>query len=314
MLSAVLAMPAPALPQEEPTIKVDVNLVNVLCSVRDRSGGLIGNLTKDDFALTEDGKAQDIRYFTRETNLPLTLGLLIDVSASQGNLIGIEQEAASAFFSSVLRPKDLAFLISFGQDAELLQDYTSSPKLLREGLRGLKVNSGVSGIMPGPVPTASDPKGTILYDAVTLAASDQLKGQVGRKALILITDGEDQGSHYKISQAIEAAQKADAIIYSFYYVDRGFYSQAGFWGGVSDGALKRMSEDTGGRVFHIDRKHPLSEAFRELQEELRSQYSIGYAPTNSKKDGTFRRIDIRTNNHDYKVQARKGYYALASKE
>ena len=227
------------------------------------------------------------------------------------NLIDIEKNAASQFFSQVIRPKDLAFLISFGAEAELLQDYTSSPKLLRAGLEGLKVNSAVSGLHPGPVPTASHPKGTILYDAVYLASSDQLKGQVGRKVLVLITDGEDQGSSYSIKQAVEAAQKADALIYGFYYVDRAFYYGSGLvFGGVSDSALKQLSEDTGGHVFHIDKKLTLQNAFDELQAEMRSQYAIGYTPTNSVKDGTFRRLEIRTNNKDWKIQARKGYYAI----
>lgn len=295
-----------------PTIKVDVDVVNVLFNVRDKSRGLVGSLNKDDFKIFEDGKEQTVKYFNRETDLPLTIGLLIDVSASQMNLIEIEKNAAYQFFGAVLRKQDLAFLISFGADAELLQDYTNSPKLLRAGLEGLHVNSGVGGLHPGPVPTASQPKGTILYDAVQLASSDQLKGQVGRKVLVLITDGEDQGSTYTIKQAIEAAQKADAIIYSFYYVDRQFYYGRGmvFGGGPGEAKLKQLSEDTGGHVFQIDRKMTLQSAFDELNAEMRSQYAIGYTPTNPNKDGTFRKLEIKTNNKDWKVQARKGYYAI----
>ena len=305
---------APGVPvtfaQDEPTIKVEVQLVNILFTVRDKRGGLVGNLNKDDFTIFEDGKPQDVKYFNRETDLPLTIGLLIDVSASQGNLIETERNAAYQFFGSVLRKQDLAFLISFGSDAELLQDYTNSATLLRRGLEGLQVNSDVGGLHPGPVPTISQPRGTILYDAVYLAASDQLKGQVGRKVLVLITDGEDQGSRYKIAQAIEAAQRADAIIYGFYYVDRAFYYGHGMvFGGVSDSELRRMSEETGGHNFHVDRKMTLQDAFSELQNEMRSQYAIGYTSTNANKDGTFRKIEIKTNNKDWKVQARKGYYA-----
>ena len=315
LVSALLF--APGIPttfaQDEPTIKVEVEVVNILFNVRDKRGGLIGNLNKNDFTIFEDGKQQDIKYFNRETDLPLTIGLLIDVSASQGNLIEIEKNAAYQFFGAVLRKQDLAFLISFGAEADLLQDYTNSPKLLRAGLDGLHVNSDVGGLHPGPVPTISQPRGTILYDAVYLAAADQLKGQVGRKVLVLITDGEDQGSRYKIAQAIEAAQKADAIIYGFYYVDRAFYMGHGMvFGGVSDSELKRMAEETGGHVFHIDRKLTLQDAFNELQDEMRSQYAIAYTPANATKDGTFRRIEIRTNNKDWKVQARKGYYAIKS--
>ncbi len=301
--------------QDESTIKVNVDVVNVLFSVHNKRGGLIGNLEKNQFIMLEDGKQQEIKYFSRETDLPLTIGLLIDVSASQGNLIGIEQDAASQFFSQVLRKKDMAFLISFGADAELLQDYTNSPQLLRNGLRDLKVNSSVGGLHPGPVPTVYNPRGTILYDAVYLASSDQLKGQVGRKVLVLITDGEDQGSRYKIEQAIEAAQKADAIIYGFYYVDRAFYSHNGFgFGGTSDSALKRMAEETGGRVFHIGRNPTLQDAFKELQDEMRSQYALGYVPTNPVKDGKFRKIEIHAQDKDLKVQARKGYYATKAAE
>lgn len=299
--------------KDDTTLKVEVNLVNILFNVREKHGGLVGNLEKSDFKIYEDGKEQQIKYFNRETDLPLTIGLLVDVSASQGNLIEVEKNAASKFFSSVLRKQDLAFLISFGEDADLLQDYTSSPNLLRRGLNGLQVSSGVGGVGPGPVPTISQPRGTVLYDAVYLAAHDQLKGQVGRKVLVLITDGEDEGSHYKISQAIEAAQKADAIVYGFYYVDRGFYfSQGLVFGGVSDSALRQMSEDTGGSVFHVGRKLTLQQAFDELQDEMRSQYAIAYTPTNPAKDGTFRKIEIKTTNKDWKVQARKGYYAIKS--
>jgi VWFA-related protein len=295
-----------------PTIKVDVDVVNILFNVRDKHSGLIGNLTKDDFTIFEDGKQQEIKYFNRETDLPLTIGLLIDVSASQMNLIDIEKNAADQFFNNVIRPKDLAFLISFGADAELLQDYSSSPRLLRKGLEGLQVNSDVGGLQPGPVPTASQPRGTIMYDAVYLAAHDQLKGQVGRKVLVLITDGEDQGSRYTIKHAIEAAQKADALIYSFFYVDRQFYSRGRgiVFGGGNAGALRQMSDDTGGHVFQIDRKMTLQNAFDELNSEMRSQYALAYIPSNPAKDGSFRKIEIRTGNKDWKVQARKGYYAI----
>ena len=315
ILISVLALAIPAallLAQDDTTtLKVEVNLVNILFNVRDKKGGLVGSLNKDDFKVFEDGKEQEVKYFNRETDLPLTIALLIDVSASQMNLIEIEKNAAYQFFGSVLRKQDLAFLISFGEDSELLQDYTNSPKLLRAGLDGLQVSSGVGGFGPGPVPTISQPRGTVLYDAVYVASADQLKGQVGRKVLVLITDGEDEGSKYKISQAIEAAQKADAIIYGFYYVDRAFYMGHGMvFGGSSDSALRQMSEDTGGHVFHVDRKMTLQDAFTELQEEMRSQYAIGYTPTNPAKDGTFRKLEVRTTNKDWKVQARKGYYAV----
>jgi VWFA-related protein len=291
---------------------VDVDIVNILASVRNKQNGLVANLNKEDFTLFEEGQKQTIKYFTRETDLPLTIGLLVDVSGSQRNLIDIERSAASQFFSSVLRKKDEAFLISFGEEAELLQDYTQSPKLLREGLNRLHVSSGVSGIHPGPVPTASQPRGTVMYDAIYLAAKDKLTSEVGRKVIVLITDGVDQGSRLDIKQAIEAAQKSDAVIYSIYYYDASAYGGHGMimFGGGGEGYLKRMSDETGGHVFKVDRKHSLHDVFKELQDEMRSQYAIGYSPTNDKKDGSFRKVDLRVADKNLKVQARKGYYAI----
>jgi VWFA-related protein len=321
ILAALLILPD-ARPQQQdqkpaedisPTIQVEVNLVSLLATVRDKHGSLISNLSKDDFSLAEDGETQTIKYFARESDLPLTIGLLVDVSASQRNLIDIERQAAYQFFSQVLRKKDMAFLISFGEEAELLQDFTGSPRLLQAGLDRLQVNSGAGGFGPGPVPTISQPRGTVLYDAVYLAATDRLSHEVGRKVVVLITDGIDQGSRLKLDDAVKAAQKADTVVYGIYYVDPSAYYGHGYFGGVSDSALKRMSEETGGRVFHVDRKHTLPEAFKELQDEMRSQYAISYTPTNEKKDGGFRRVDLRTKDHNLKVQARKGYYASAGK-
>ena len=298
----------PAEDVPSPTIRVQANVVNVLAAVHDKRGGLISNLSKDDFTLAEDGRTQEIKYFTRETDVPLTIGLLVDVSASQRNLIDIERQAAYQFFSQVLRKKDMAFLISFGEEAELLQDFTGSARLLQAGLDRLRVSSGVSGVHPGPVPTIGTPRGTVLYDAVYLAATDRLSPEVDRKAVVLITDGVDQGSRLKIEEAIKAAQKADTVVYGIYYVDPSAYGY-GYFGGVSDSALKKMSEETGGHVFHVDRKHPLPAVFKELQDEMRSQYAIGYTPTNDKQDGSFRRIELRTKDRNLKVQARKGYFA-----
>jgi VWFA-related protein len=297
-----------------PTIKVDVDIVNILASVRDKRGALIPNLEKNDFSILEDGKAQTIKYFTRETDVPLTIGLLIDVSASQRNLIEIEREAASQFFSQVLRKKDEAFLISFGEEAELLQDFTNSARLLTDGMRDLHVNSGVGGIGPGPVPTAGGPRGTVLYDAIYLAANDKLKSEVGRKVLVVITDGVDEGSRLSINQAVEAAQKADAVVYSIDYSDPRAYGGYGIMlgGGGGEFALHKMSDETGGHMYKVDRRHTLDEVFKELQEEMRSQYAIGYTPTNEVKDGSYRKLDLKTSNKDYKVQARKGYYAIPS--
>lgn len=308
----LLALAAISAQQEQlPTIKVEVDVVNVLCSVHTKRGGLVADLSRDDFEVFEDGKKQEIRYFARETDLPLTIGLLVDVSVSQEGLIEAERRAGAQFFSQVLGKKDVAFLISFGAEAELLQDYTNSLPLLRAGLDRLRVSASHTGLHPGPVPTASQPRGTILFDAVYLAADEKLRGEVGRKAIILITDGVDQGSRMKLTQAIEAAHRADAIIYGIYYYDAGFYRRGygGFGFGMSDADLRRMSEDTGGRLMKVERRGTLEEIFSQIQAEMRSQYAIGYTPSNSVKDGSFRRIEIRTRNRDLKVRSRKGYFA-----
>lgn len=302
------AKPAPEPIDDLPTIKVDVDLVNVMFSVRNKNNALVSTLTKDDLSVYEDGKQQTIKYFSRETNLPLTIGLLVDVSGSQETLIPQEKNAAGQFFDQVLRPKDMAFLISFGADAELLQDATNSTRLLKRGLEGLRLSTSHGGLHPGPVPTASKPKGTILYDAVYLAANEKLKNEVGRKAIVLITDGMDYGSSYKLRDAIEMAHKADCMIYSIYYVDPRAYYGRGF-GGASDGDLKKMSEETGGRLFHVGRNNSLEDIFKQIQEEMRSQYALGFSSANESRDGSFRKLEIRPNDKGLKVQARKGYYA-----
>jgi VWFA-related protein len=295
----------------EPTIKVEVNLVNVLASVRGKNGALISDLTQKDFKIYEDGKEQQIRNFIRETDLPLTLGLLVDTSGSQQRLIEDEKRAAYQFFQKVLRAKDMAFLMQFGADAELLQDSTNSARALERGLDKLRLSSPIGGLGPGPVPTQSRMAGTILFDAVYLAAEDELKREVGRKAIILITDGVDTGSRISRDKAIEAAQKADCIIYSIYYVDRAAYGFGNFGSpGNGEADLRRMSSETGGQMFRVDRSNSLDSIFTQIQEEMRSQYAITYAPPNPQRDGSYHKIDIKLTSKDQRVQARKGYYAI----
>ncbi len=287
--------------QDDQVIRGGVDIVNVLATVRGKNGALIPDLKQTDFKVFEDGKEQEIKYFTRETDLPLTIGMLIDVSGSMDGLIPMEQRAGGQFFEQVLRKNDLAFIISFGKDSELLQDSTNSPRLLQRGLNELKLNTRVGGIHPGPVPTANNQAGTVLYDAVYLAADERLRKESGRKVIILITDGEDTGSQVSKQKAIEAAQKSDAIIYGI------FYSQGGFG---DKGTLTKMAEETGGRVFDVGRRGNLDDIFKQIQEEMRSQYSVSYSPTNAVRDGSYRKLDFKMTNKDYKVQARKGYYAI----
>lgn len=308
LIAALAAWPQQPATEEIPetTIRVDVDLVNLYFTVRDKKGVYVKDLTKDQIEVFEDGQPQQIRQFLREADQPLTIGLLVDVSGSQSNLIEVERRAASLFFDHVLREKDLAFVMSFGSQAELLQDLTSSKAALKRALGELRLSVSVGGVLlPSPVPTAPR-RGTILYDAIYLAAEEILKHQVGRKMIVVISDGVDVGSRIKKEEAVAAAHKADSIIYSIYYVDPSAY---GPFGAPGDGDLKSLSEETGGRLFKVSRKYTLEDIFRDIEEEVRSQYVVAYSPTNTARDGSFRRVEIKTANRNYRIQARKGYYA-----
>ena len=298
--------------QSMETLKVQVNVVQLFFNVKDKKGALIPSLTKNDFELFEDGKSQTIKYFTAESNLPLTLGILIDSSGSQMRVLGMEKEVGGAFLNNILREKDEAFVIDFDVNVDLLQDFTNDVRLLKAALNKAKINTGggggpLPGLGGGPIPN-SNPRGTLLYDAVYLAAHDELSHEVGRKAMILLTDGEDQGSQLRIKDAIEAAQKSDSICYVLLIADRGFY---GFGGYSGDTEMKKLANETGGRVIDVGNKmDKLKDAFDQIAKELRSQYNIGYTPTNSAHDGTFRKIELRSK-QGYKIQTRSGYYAIA---
>jgi len=313
VLSAFLVWPSPAgaasqenLPSSGQTLRVTTDVVSVYAVVRDKKRP-VTNLAREDFELTEDNVPQDIRYFSQETDTPLTMGILIDTSPSQRRVLDIEQEEAKTFIRQVVRPKDLAFILHFDLDVELLQDFTSSHSLLARAIDSTEINGGGQGPMPGPFP-GPGVGGTHLHDAVYLASRELLKGEVGRKVIIMLTDGEDQGSKVKLDQAVEAAQKSDIIIYSVAITDRAFYwgQMAGFRG---DSTLKRYSDETGGRVIEVTRAKDTAQAFQEIAEELRTQYLLGYTPKNNRHDGSFRKIRVKVRGRDYKVQARRGYYA-----
>jgi VWFA-related protein len=257
----------------------------------------------------EDGKPQTIKYFSAESNQPLTLGIMIDTSASQTRVLDIEQTSCAEFLRAVLRPKDLAFVINFDVDVDLDQDFTNNVHDLTRALNKVQIGASMGGGPPGlgggPIPTT--PRGTLLYDAIYLGANDKLKNEVGRKAMIVFTDGEDQGSRLRIQDAIEAAQKADTICYVILIADRG-----GWYQGYGFGDMSKLAEQTGGRVIEVGNKQEkLHQAFDQIQNELRSQYNLGYTPSNAKLDGSYRKIQIRAKGGAYKIQARQGYYAMA---
>jgi VWFA-related protein len=296
--------------QPTETLKVNVNVVQLFFNVKDKHGALIPNLTKDDFEISEDSTPQTVKYFTAETNLPLTLGIMIDASGSQRNVIDMEKEVGGAFLKQILTDKDEAFVISFDITVDLLQDFTRDVHRLQSALNKAKVNvdyssGGIPGMGGGPVPQHNSP-GTLLYDAVYLSAHDMLAKETGRKAMILLTDGQDEGSRLKIQDAIEAAQKADSIVYVLLCADRGFYGGFGYSGEYD---MRKLTEQTGGRVINVGNKFDkLRDAFDQIAAELRSQYNIGYTPTNTKLDGSYRKLEIK-NKQNYKIQARAGYYA-----
>ena len=293
------------------TIKVNVNLVNVYFSVRDKNGFVTG-LDKNSCQIAEDKNPQTVKRLTQEKNLPLTIGILLDTSGSQEHVLPLEQESGARFLHEVLTPKDEAFLISFDVNVDLLADYTNNSRELERAMNKASINTasssgGVPGIGGGPFPTGN-PRGTLLYDAVYLAAHDKLQSQTGRKVIVMLTDGGDQGSQETLKTAAEAAQKANAIVYVILIADRGFGGYGGFYTGDRD--MQQLTSQTGGRVINVGNNgRKLEDAFDQIQDELRTQYLLSYTPTNKSADGKYRKIEIDCGKGN-SVQARKGYYAV----
>ena len=329
-----LSLCALLLSAQDATFSTGVKVVNVLATVRNKQGQIVQNLTKDDFTLSEDGRAQTIRYFSKETNLPLTLGLLVDISGSQRRVLGQESHASYQFLEQVLREdKDLAFIIHFDKEIELLQDLTSSRRKLENALNNVAtpVQSQQSNVGYGRGGGMRGGGGTSLYDSVLLASDDVMKGQSGRKAVIILSDGVDTSSKVSVERAIESAQRADTMIYSILFSDDSAYGSRspvqfggrGMGGGRRGGGmppvmqqhpdgkkvLQRMARETGGGFFEVSGKLPIDQVFRRIEEELRTQYSLGYS--SDKPEGTrgFRAIQVTVNQKNLVVQTRNGYYA-----
>ena len=307
---------APAAPPDQSvaTFKLNVNLVDVFFTARDKHGELVPHLTRNDCSIAEDKAPQTLKSFTAETDLPLTLGILLDTSGSQQYVLPLEQQAGAEFLRDVLRSKDEAFLASFDVNVDLLQDFTNSPRELAEAMDKARINtaggngSGLPGLGGGPVPTSGDPKGTLLYDAIYQSATQKLSEQTGRKALIVLTDGQDQGSIHKIAEAISAAERSNVMVYVILIADVRGYMNAGM-GYYGYSAAKQLTDQTGGRTIDVGNNgKKLAAAFNEISDELRSEYLATYTPTNAKLDGTYR--NIRVNCGDgVRIQTRKGYYA-----
>jgi len=300
--------------QSVATFKIEANLVDMFFTVKDKQGNLVPHLTKDDCTVYEEKVPQKLKSFVAETHQPLTLGILLDTSGSQQNVLPLEQDVGAQFLERVLQKKDEAFLLSFDVNVDLLQDYTNSARLLSRAMAKAEINTaggngaaGIPGAGGGTIPTIGAPKGTLLYDAVYLASNEKMNQETGRKAMILLTDGEDEGSVHKIQEAIAAAQKTNVIVYTILIADRGFYGGFGYSG---FSAMKKLTEETGGRLIDVGNNgKKLEAAFQQIEDELRTEYVASYTPTNTKLDGSFRHTTVECRGDGMKVQVRKGYFA-----
>ncbi|MGB8013649.1 MAG: VWA domain-containing protein [Terriglobales bacterium] len=284
---------APAKPEPDDSVTTIVHVVNevrVVFTVTDRHGRYIKDLKRDDFRVIDDQLPAELRSFRSETDLPLQVGLLVDASNSVRDRFKFEQEAAIEFLNSIIRPNyDKAFIVGFDSTPEVTQDFTDSTENLSNGVRRLRAGGG-----------------TAMYDALYFACRDKLlkQEQTGpvRRAIILLSDGEDNSSHVSREEAIDMAARAEVIVYTISTNISGMK-------GKGDKVLERIADATGGRAFFPFQMREVSDAFSSIQEELRSQYAVSYKPANFIADGRYRTIDIAALNKTLKVRTRKGYYA-----
>jgi Ca-activated chloride channel family protein len=275
---------------EAVTLRKTVTEVSVVFTVTDRHGRYVKDLQKDDFKVVDDQQPVDVRSFRNETDLPLQVGLLVDASNSVRDRFKFEQDAAIEFLNSIIRPRyDEAFIVGFDATPEVTQDFTDSTEKLSNGVRMLRAGGG-----------------TAMYDALYFACRDKLmkQEQTGpvRRAIILLSDGEDNSSHVSRDEAIDMAARADTIVYTISTNISGMK-------GVGDKVLQHIADSTGGRAFFPFQMREVSDAFVSIQEELRSQYAVAYKPANFNADGRYRTIAIMAQQRGLKVRTRKGYYA-----
>jgi len=343
---------SPLISQQAPPISVNVSAVNLLATVRDKHGSLVNTLSKDDFLLDQDGKPQTITYFAKESDLPLTLGLLVDTSLSQRRVLSQELTASRLFFDHVLREdKDKAFVIHFDREVELLQDLTSSRQKLQAAIDQIhspqftqtSANSGNSGDPDGDHGgghsghgSHTHGGGTLLYDAVYLASDELMSKQKGRKALIVLTDGVDRGSKESLDEAIESAQRADALVYCILFADKEGYGAGGgggfggpHMGGPGGGMgghgggyprrteesrpdgkkiLEQLAKASGGHLFEVSKKDTLDKIYAAIDAELRHQYVLGYTPDKTDATPGYHKLHLSVKQKDLSVQSRDAFY------
>jgi VWFA-related protein len=364
-------------------ISVNANLVVLAAVVRDKKGALVNGLTKDDFSLKVGSKPQPVRYFDHDNDVPLTLGLLVDVSRSMRDKTEEERTASEAFLQTMLTPAsdkreaDKAFVVQFAKQIELLQDVTDQRPLLEKALQELGTESPTFHTQEDPDTTDSEGRrvhhgGTSLYDALFLSSDELMSKQKGRKALVVLTDGVDVGSKESLTEAIETAQEADTIVYAVYYKGQQHFDQnmgnpnrrngGGYPGGGNPGGgypgggypgggypgggypggggnrnpngsgnpgggsrkpavdgkqvLARICGETGGRVFEVTKKEPIDDIYKQIAEELRSEYRIGFTPDEAAARYGFHQIDLNMSNPETNkkldIQTRSGYYGVES--
>ena len=273
------------------TYRVSVDLVNIFCSAWDKeSNSFVTNLTKENFTVFEDNKKQEIVNFSREINLPLTISLLVDTSQSVAPKLKFEQEAATNFFHSVLQEKDRAMLVEFDSGVSMIQDFTNDTNKLAKQIKTLRAAGG-----------------TALYDAIYLTCDEKLIRELGRKTIVILSDGEDMSSKYTFDQALEMALKAEATIFAISVNRGGFYGVGSTKNG--DRILQQFAEESGGKVYFSFKVEELETAFQQIGKELRSQYNIGYFSSNTQRDGTYRKVEVKVAEKGLKIRFRRGYYA-----
>ena len=281
--------------QDEPVFKLDVKVVNILANVLNKNHEIVNNLTKDDFTVLENGRPQTITYFSRQSDLPLTIGLLVDTSMSQRRVLDAERGASFRFIDQVMREnKDHFFILQFDMNVQFRQTLTTSRRELDAALAFVETPTRNQLL-------TQNGGGTLLFDAVVTASKDVMKAQPGRKALIVLSDGEDFGSDSGVANAIEEAQRADTLIYAILFSDSN----------SSEGrrAMVRMAKETGAGFFEVSKKLNIEQAFDVIQNELRSQYSLGYVSDVPVRISEFRKLQLTAKPKGLVVQARDRYWA-----
>jgi VWFA-related protein len=331
-------------------MSVEAKVVTLPVTVRDKKGKIVRDLTKDDFELEEDGKPQTIRYFSQETNLPLTVGLLVDTSMSERDNMDRERSASRSFLDQMItRPADRAFVIHFDREIELLQDLTSDHAKLEKAVGEIDIQPAVENTQTSDQDSGQHRTrggaGTKLYDAIFLACDEITKKQTGRKAIVVLTDGEDRGSQETMNSAIESAQKAETVVYTIYiggHEDSNYNPGMGRHGGMGGGypgggypgsrypgggypggggnypqqqnrpngkkILQEIAEQTGGRFFEAKKKDSVDDDYAQIAEELRTQFMLGYTPPKDQSSG-YHSIHLTAKKKDLTVQTRAGYYS-----